>query len=130
MAGTHVETHDGGRRLVLLAALLAAFVVVGGLGLYRYARGFWLYRGFPPPEDPAFVSTKGTADRLYVASPALGGRRQPVDVYLPPGYDATSPRRYPAPWAAHQHNSGLDVGRCMLSVQRFLWPLNTQHIDD
>ena len=102
MAGTHVETDDGGRRLVLLAALLAAFVVVGGLGVYRYARGFWLYRGFPPPEDPAFVSTKGTAERLYVASPALGGRRQPVDISpSPPGCDAASSRRYPVFYLLH-----------------------------
>jgi len=101
MAGTHVETHDPGRRLVLLAALLAAFVAVGGLGVYRYARGFWLYRGFPPPEDPAFVSAKGTAERLYVESAALGGRRQPVDVYLPPGYDASSSRRYPVFYLLH-----------------------------
>src|SRR5215471_16389222 len=101
MAGTHVETHDGGRRLVLLVLLLAAFVAVGGLGVYRYARGFWLYRGFPPPEDPAFVSAKGTAERIYVSSPALGGRRQPVDVYLPPGYDASSGRRYPVFYLLH-----------------------------
>ena len=33
--------------------------------------------------------------RFYVASAALGGRRQPVDVYLPPGYRSHPHRRYP-----------------------------------
>jgi enterochelin esterase-like enzyme len=90
------------RRLprVLAAAALVAFVAVGAVGVFRYARGFWLYRGFPPPRDPAYVSAKGVAERLYVASPALGGRRQPVDVYLPPGY-ATSTARYPVFYLLH-----------------------------
>jgi len=83
-----------------LAVVLAAFVAVGAVGLYRYARNFWLYRGFGPPRDPAFVTEKGTARRLYVASPALGGRRQAVDVYLPPGY-ASSTRRYPVFYLLH-----------------------------
>jgi S-formylglutathione hydrolase FrmB len=83
-----------------LAALVAAFVAVGALGVYRYGRGFWLYRGFDPPSDPAFVRTKGTTARVYVASPALGGRRQAVDVYLPPGY-ASSHRRYPVFYLLH-----------------------------
>ena len=50
-----------------------------------------LYRGFAPPRDAAFVKVEGTSTRFYVTSPALGGRRQPVDVYLPPGY-AQHPR--------------------------------------
>jgi S-formylglutathione hydrolase FrmB len=87
-------------RPILLAGLVAAFVVVGALGVYRYGMGFWLYRGFAPPKDPAFVTEKGTTARLYVASPALGGRRQAVDVYLPPGY-ATSTRRYPVFYLLH-----------------------------
>ena len=104
MAGPHretVESDPGLARAAAIAGLVALFVAVGALGVYRYARGFWLYRGFPPPSDPAFVSTKGTAERLYVASPALGGRRQPVDVYLPPGYRTSPHRRYPVFYLLH-----------------------------
>ena len=45
--------------------------------------------------DAAFVKVHGTTARFYVASAALGGRRQPVDVYLPPGY--ATPSRPPLP---------------------------------
>ena len=85
---------------VTLAAL-AAFVAVGAVGLYRYVDGYWLYRGFPPPTDPAYVREHGTVTRFYVASAALGGRRQPVDVYLPPGYAAHPHRRYPVLYLLH-----------------------------
>ena len=71
---------------------LAALLAVGFIGAYRYVENYWLYRGFAPPSDAAFVNVHGTTARFYVASPALGGRRQPVDVYLPPGYAA-----HPAP---------------------------------
>jgi enterochelin esterase-like enzyme len=84
-----------------VAALLAAFVVVGGLGLYRYVWNFWLYRGYAPPADPAFVTQAGTTTTLDVASRALGGRRQQVLVYLPPGYAAHPKRRYPVLYLLH-----------------------------
>ncbi len=84
-----------------VVAVAVSFVGVGALGLYRYGRGFWLYRGFPPPRDPAFVGSTGTAERIYVQSAALGGRRQAVDVYLPPGYDASPRRRYPVFYLLH-----------------------------
>jgi enterochelin esterase-like enzyme len=104
VAGLRAETVEGGARIARNGAVLAialAFVVVGALGVYRYARGYWLYRGFPPPRDPAFVTSAGTTVRLYVASPALGGRRQAVDVYLPPGYASTPRRRYPVFYLLH-----------------------------
>jgi enterochelin esterase-like enzyme len=104
MAGPSQETVRTGvppGRAVVAAGLVAVFVAVGALGVYRYARGFWLYRGFPAPSDPAFVSSKGVAERLYVSSPALGGRRQPVDVYLPPGYFRSPHRRYPVFYLLH-----------------------------
>jgi len=88
-------------RAIAAAGLVALFVAVGALGLYRYARGFWLYRGFAAPTDPGFVSSKGVTQRLYVASPALGGRRQPVDVFLPPGYFRSPHRRYPVFYLLH-----------------------------
>src|SRR5260221_7763697 len=98
-AGT-VEEGSSMARVGVVVFLSLAFVAVGTVGVFRYTRGFWLYRGFPPPRDPAFVSVKGTTARIYVASPALGGRRQPVDVYLPPGY-ATSTVRYPVFYLLH-----------------------------
>jgi enterochelin esterase-like enzyme len=104
MAGLGAETVDTSPRLgraVIAAGLVAVFVAIGAVGVYRYARGFWLYRGFPPPSDPAFVSSKGTAERIYVASPALGGRSQPVDVYLPPGYARFPQQRYPVFYLLH-----------------------------
>jgi enterochelin esterase-like enzyme len=66
----------------------------------HYLQNFWLYRGFPPPKDPALVQP-GHAERIYVTSPALGGRRQPVDIYLPPGYETAGPARYPVMYLLH-----------------------------
>ena len=87
-------------------ALGATFVAVlflagGALGVYRYVRGYWLYRGFPPPKDPAFVVTHGTTDEISVGSAALGGRSQQVVVYLPPGYATDPTRRYPVFYLLH-----------------------------
>jgi enterochelin esterase-like enzyme len=84
-----------------LAAAVAAFVVVGFIGVDRYARNYWLYRGFPPPHDPAYVQTKGTLQHLRLASPALGGRVQDVYVYLPPHYADHPNRRYPVMYLLH-----------------------------
>src|SRR6266567_348379 len=50
---------------------------------------------------PAFVSTKGTFARLTVTRAALGGRQQPVDVYLPPGYATHPAERYPVVYLLH-----------------------------
>ncbi|MGE5272644.1 MAG: alpha/beta hydrolase [Verrucomicrobiota bacterium] len=104
MAGPGAETVDSRARLgpaAVAAGLIGVFLAVGAVGVYRYARGFWLYRGFPPPSDPAFVSARGSAERIYVASAALGGRSQPVDVYLPPGYSTSPRRRYPVLYLLH-----------------------------
>jgi enterochelin esterase-like enzyme len=86
-------------RAALVAA--AAFVAVGAVGLYRYVDNYWAYRGFAPPRDAAFVHVEGTAGRFYLQSAALGGRRQPVDVYLPPGYAQHPARRYPVFYLLH-----------------------------
>jgi enterochelin esterase-like enzyme len=85
----------------LVAGALATFLVIGMIGAYRYVDNYWLYRGFAPPRDAAFVKAHGSAVRIDVASPALGGRRQPVDVYLPPGYNAHPQRRYPVMYLLH-----------------------------
>jgi enterochelin esterase family protein len=86
---------------LLLALAVCAFVPVGLVGTYRYLNNFWLYRGFPPPKDPAFVKEIGTAETIWVSSPALGGRRQQVIVYLPPGYAQHPARRYPTFYLLH-----------------------------
>jgi len=78
-----------------------AFVAVGLLGVYRYVDNYWVYRGFAPPHDAAFVRDHGQAGRFYVVSAALGGRSQPVDVYLPPGYATHSSERYPVVYLLH-----------------------------
>jgi len=82
-------------------AATAAFIAVGLFGLFHYVDNYWTYRGFAPPRDAAFVKVQGTATRFYVTSPALGGRRQPVDVYLPPGYAQHPARRYPVLYLLH-----------------------------
>jgi enterochelin esterase-like enzyme len=83
------------------AAALAAFVTVGLLGVRGYVDNFLQYRGFAPPREPAFVHTPGTTDRILVASPALGGRRQEAYVYLPSGYASHPHRRYPVLYLLH-----------------------------
>ena len=82
-------------------ALAAAFVAVGFIGVDGYARNYWLYRGFPPPRDPSFVTQTGTQEHLQVGSAALGGRSQDVYVYLPPGYAGSPTRRYPVMYLLH-----------------------------
>jgi enterochelin esterase-like enzyme len=96
---------NGGRaaRLVLVGLLGAAgvFVAVGFAGVEHYGRNYWLYRGFPPPSDPAYVTQTGTREELQVRSPALGGRAQQVYVYLPPGYADNPDERYPVLYLLH-----------------------------
>jgi enterochelin esterase-like enzyme len=92
-----------GRTLGWSAALAATAVTLtaGLIGVYRYVDNFWLYRGYTPPHDPAWVTTRGTAQTISVTSPAIGGRRQQVIVYLPPGYAAHPNRRYPVFYLLH-----------------------------
>src|SRR5690348_6587740 len=82
----------------------AAFVVFlggGGLDAYRYLANYGSYRGFAPSHDPAYVKEQGTSETLRIASPAVGGRRQEVVVYLPPGYSQHPARRYPVLYLLH-----------------------------
>jgi enterochelin esterase-like enzyme len=90
------------RGLALLAvAACSVFLAVGFVGVDRYGRNYWLYRGFPPPHDPAFVSSKGALEHFKVSSVALGRRSQDVYVYLPPGYAQHPHRRYPVLYLLH-----------------------------
>jgi enterochelin esterase-like enzyme len=83
------------------ALVLAAFVTVGAVGVERYGTNYWFYRGFAPPHDAAYVTSRGTQQTITVASAALGGRRQQVVVYLPPGYATHPRRRYPVLYLLH-----------------------------
>ncbi len=101
MEETALRGLRGGREVAVLGVLAAlVLVAVGVVGAIRYVDDFWLYRGFPAPRDPALVQA-GHAERIYVSSAALGGRSQPVDVYLPPGYRAGGARRYPVMYLLH-----------------------------
>jgi enterochelin esterase-like enzyme len=104
----HGKRRRGGRRrprshtfAFLGVLLVGTFLAVGFVGVDRYGRNYWLYRGFPPPRDPAYVTEKGTVQHIKVASAALGGRSQDVYVYLPPGYDSHPTERYPVVYLLH-----------------------------
>ena len=81
--------------------VLATFIAVGFVGVDRYGTNYWLYRGFPPPHDPAYVTQRGSVEHINVASKALGGRSQEVYVYLPPGYASHPTKRYPVLYLLH-----------------------------
>ena len=81
--------------------VLTGFLVVGLLGTQRYLGNFLAYRGFDPPQEPAYVTQPGTAQRIEIPSPALGGRSQEAYVYLPSGYEADPTRRYPVLYLLH-----------------------------
>lgn len=83
------------------AAGAAAFLAVGLFGVRGYLDNFVQYRGFAPPREPSYVAQPGTVERILVASPALGGRRQEAYVYLPSGYARHPRRRYPVLYLLH-----------------------------
>ena len=93
----------GSRTLGSSVALVAtAAALTAGLGgVYRYVDNFWLYRGYPPPRDPAWVKEHGAVQTIAVSSRAIGGRSQQVIVFLPPGYAAYPRRRYPVFYLLH-----------------------------
>lgn len=85
-----------------LVAVLGALFLVGGLyGADGYVANFLTYRGFDPPREPAWVAHPGTAQKVDVTSPALGGRGQEVYVYLPSGYTSHPTKRYPVVYLLH-----------------------------
>jgi hypothetical protein len=67
-AVAHAPLRPCGRLLALVFPAVAAFVAVGAVGTYRYLDNYWVYRGFSPPRDPAFVTAKGTTDRSSPSS--------------------------------------------------------------
>jgi enterochelin esterase-like enzyme len=105
-----VLTPKGPRRLAIILFILllsALSITIGTLGIAQYARTYWLYRGFAAPSlaRTELVRRHGqtrrvtvrpvTVQQITIASRALGGYKDPVDVVLPPGYATTPARRYP-----------------------------------
>jgi len=100
-------------RASVAIVLGGVFLAAGAVGLVRYVQTFWLYRGFPPPVSARFVTVgSGAAHRrvpvyagslrtVAVPSPALGGRRMQVLLYLPPNYAADAGTRYPVLYLLH-----------------------------
>ncbi len=96
-----------------VAVLFAVLGIAGVTGVVQYARTYWLYRGFAPPNEPASVAVRsahgvrfatvrrGTLVTLEVRSPALGNRPEPVLVYLPPGYFGHPDKSYPVLYLLH-----------------------------
>ena len=79
-------------------SLAAPLWVLAGLyGAWLYVHHYDLYRGFPPPTEPAGIP-HGRLEQVAFHSPALGQRRQYL-IYLPPGYRST--RRYPVLYLLH-----------------------------
>ena len=98
---------------VAVVLVVAALTVAGVAGLSRYVSGFWLYRGFAPAATPHSVVVKTASGTrrvavampsiqdYSVASPALSGYRDQVQVVLPPGYFAHPHQRYPVLYLLH-----------------------------
>ncbi|MDQ2968316.1 MAG: alpha/beta hydrolase-fold protein [Actinomycetota bacterium] len=86
---------------VVVVAVMAAFVPAGLFGATRYLNNYWVYRGYPPPSDPGYVTQRGTTETFSVTSAAVGGRSQRVVVFLPPGYAQQPARRYPVFYLLH-----------------------------
>ncbi len=88
-------------RWLLAGGVTLVFLGLGLVGVYRYVQTYWLYRGFAPPRAASFVREAGTQESFDLRSRALGGRRQQVVVYLPPGYHEHPRRRYPVLYLLH-----------------------------
>jgi enterochelin esterase-like enzyme len=85
--------------LVLVAAV--GLLAGGSYGAYAYLRDYDLYRGFPPPSEPASIP-HGQLKQESFYSPALHHRRSYL-VYLPPGYarEAAAGKRFPVLYLLH-----------------------------
>jgi enterochelin esterase-like enzyme len=103
---------------VLVPLIAVALLLAGSYGSYAYVHNYDLYRGFPPPSEPAGIP-HGTLVHVHFHSRALGHRRSYL-IYLPPGYRraAAEGRRYPVLYLLHApvgqgrnyvQTGGLDV---------------------
>lgn len=91
------------RRMLIAGAIafLAAWLAVGGYGIYAEGRDYYTYRGFPPPVVPAGIAA-GKVQTGHLYSPALRQRRS-YAIYVPPGYRQAVARgvRYPVLYLLH-----------------------------
>jgi enterochelin esterase-like enzyme len=87
-------------------------VATGGFGVYRYARSYWVYRGFRSPIEPTYTTTvganpkrvlvqAGTVDKIIVSSRLVAPKGVWTEVLLPPGYGGQPSRRYPVLYFLH-----------------------------
>jgi len=81
--------------------LAVAALLGGSYGSWAYLHNYDLYRGFPPPSEPAGIP-HGKLEQRSFFSRALGERRSYL-VYLPPGYSrqAAAGRRFPVLYLLH-----------------------------
>lgn len=96
----------------MLALAALALLLGGGYGSYAYLHDYDLYRGFPPPSEPASIPHGRLLTRSFY-SPALRHRRSYL-IYLPPGYtrEAAAGRRFPVLYMLH-----APVGRARNYIQ-------------
>jgi enterochelin esterase-like enzyme len=93
------ETPAVSRRLP--SVLMSCWLLVGLYGAWLYVHHYDLYRGFPPPTEPASIP-HGRLREVSFWSTALGQRRHYL-IYLPPGYErsAAAGRRFPVLYLLH-----------------------------
>ncbi len=112
----------GRTRRIVAGVALVSIIATGSIGAYRYARSYYMYRGYAPPVEPHFVETvarkghvahrvvvvKGTILKTNVWSTILGGRWISTYVFLPPGYFDHPENRYPVLYFLHGlHSAGF-----------------------
>jgi enterochelin esterase-like enzyme len=109
-------------RLAVLLAL--AFLGTGIYGAWAYVHNYEVYRGFPPPQDPAGIPT-GRLVEADFQSQALG-REDSYMVYEPPGFQRLAAKgvRFPVLYLLHGTISNalhyINVGRVGVNLDELL----------
>jgi enterochelin esterase-like enzyme len=109
-------------RLALVLAV--AFLGTGIYGAYAYVHNYSVYRGFPPPSDPAGVPA-GRYVEVHFQSQALG-REDSYMVYEPAGFEQLAARgvRLPVLYLLHGTVSNalhyINVGRVGVNLDELL----------
>ncbi len=109
-------------RLALVLAV--TFLGTGIYGAYAYVHNYSVYRGFPPPSDPAGVAA-GRYVEVHFRSQALG-REDSYMVYEPAGFQQLAARgvRFPVLYLLHGTVSNalhyINVGRVGVNLDELL----------